>query len=811
MATFERITAPRKRIVTYGKSARRRLPEYNLASLDLRTHTSEFTKHEVPVAPLQSGYQSPIAIEQSLPSNKTTTGASVRANIFDVSSSEDEVAPSILRPLPKFVEKMIPEHKKRLPNNAGTEVLQEQKRRKFSPLRQIPKPSVVSKTASKKPSSRSTSQVPPPQQQRPQPLVGSKIASRPKLNTKIKSTKEVESPLQGPGTPQRAKSENKIKNGSISKHISPKGLQIWKGILESSEESDGDDAMVGGVAKFSKPSKLAQGRSPAPRVLFKPAGVSKSTKSPHKPSRRRLIDTLVEQAPEDEDSSDMDEVGVEVEVETTQDQDMDDVQDPILMDSMFTRPQSRSPETLNPSMSAPASQSSQNVGPKFTYSRQRSMLAEGDFMDQLAFDMPSRPIADPSGRRGSIPRLKPLASFHEENEVDEAAAGSSIRTVHELRQAGANSRFLDEVEDLIDRIGSPVTPQSSMRRSALLDLGSKLKDKTFARQFRAAGTEQRLFVHLGKETDVIAGSIIVSLVLALCVDGSMPHIVAQLRRQGITRLLPRLLSSENSILLLAKDRKNNMSKVSQSLLADHHKFLLQLPAWEELQPEVLSPRTIALKCLELMVRQTRESGDFGDIISEELTSNLFHILKSVEDEEAWNLPKGREAIDLYLTLSTLESHSLLARTAINKSVWLNDYLPIIATSLNVALQQPIDDFGQLQTLTLRLTLNVTNKNPKACDVFATESLMRTTGQVIVSKFQKMAHLSTEEEIHIAVDHLILLLGAMINFAAWSSSARLSLQSLSSEANDPLNGMIMLFVDNREKTFEVRSSISRCTF
>jgi Wings apart-like protein regulation of heterochromatin len=256
--------------------------------------------------------------------------------------------------------------------------------------------------------------------------------------------------------------------------------------------------------------------------------------------------------------------------------------------------------------------------------------------------------------------------------------------------------------------------------------------------------------------------------------------------------------------LLSKDRKSNMSKVAQSLLTEHADYLLKLPIWEELQPKTISPRTVGLKCVELMVRQTREAGNAGDLISKELTTKLFSILKSGSDESSWELPSGKEAVDFCLALSTLESHSIAARTLQDESIWISDYLPIIADTLEVALTKPMDDFGVLQILLLRLTLNVTNNNPKASEVFAREPLMAVMGQVIVKKFKKILRFLTEEDFSAAVDHLILVLGVMINFAEWSSDARDSLQSLQGGLDDPLDNMVQLFVDNQESTSMVKT-------
>lgn len=361
---------------------------------------------------------------------------------------------------------------------------------------------------------------------------------------------------------------------------------------------------------------------------------------------------------------------------------------------------------------------------------------------------------------------------------------------------------MDEVDDLLDRIGSPNGSQPSSRRSGLLDMASQLKDKNFARQFRSNHIEQRLFVHLGQETDIITGYVLVFILLTVLVDGSVPPFVTQLRRQGITRLLIRLLDVQAGIIAVAKDRKSNTTKIAQKMISDHHEHVLKLPIWEDLQPATLSPRTMALKCLEVMVRQTREAGNANDIFSKELTTNLFMIAKNPSEESAWQLPKSREAIDFYLALSALESHSIRARTVQDETIWLTNYLPIISNTLFLALSRPLDSFGVLQVLILRLTLNVTNNNPRATEVFARHDLMAAMGQVIVAKLEQISRFMIEEELSVAVDHLVLVLGALINFAEWSPAARECLHSLSGLNQDHLTAMIRIFTENHERMSEV---------
>jgi hypothetical protein len=861
MATFEDVIVPRKKIATYGKAVRRRIPDYNfgtqpkaperkqsetLASRSpsitiadpkkLKSVTRTSPSKTPPSAPAikanvfdvpssddearpptpkpapKVGTRPMKSVPRTSPFKSPPPAPAAKTNVFDVPSSDDEAAPPTPKPAPKAAPRQIKNTTQKGTTSMGSSTsvamdAERRKRVKLSPMRALVQKPSPSKPPARLPIPDSTAHASKQLQRslgvghtstiatRPKPAVVHRKADIPRTPRKISPSPQRLAPAPNTPSPKLDADPDMMDVDTPARYISPRGLQMWKELLDPLDVEEASEIVRGEEI-------LRDGKSTAQlfsKTLAKPAGVTKHTQKNSKTlPRRRLIDSLVEQITNHDDIED-DESDLE---------ESDIISEPDVMLGVFnTQDRSRS-QSLVPELPPPptltASQGSQNAGPKFTYSRQRSMLAEEDLMAQLALDMPIQPAQTSNGRRprrGSIPVLKPLQNFNEEAE-DEDGAATAIRSVHELRQAGANNRFLDEIEDLLDRIGNPSSPPSSMRRSGLLDLASKVKDKNFVRQFRANGVEQRLFVHLGQETDLIAGFLMVAILMAVLFDASMPHIVAQLRRQGITRLLIRLLESQTSIVSLSKDRKSNMSKVAQSLILEHQDFILKIPLWEDLLPEVISSRTIGLKCLELMVRQTREAGNSGDIISKELTTKLFAILKSASEESSWELPKGKQAIDFYLALSALESHSIVARTVHDESIWISDYLPIIADALEVALKRPANEFGPLQGLILRLTLNVTNNNPTASDVFAKSSLMAVMGQVIVTKFKKILRFLTEEDFSVAVDHLILVLGVMINFAEWSAPARESLQNLQGEDNDPLESMVLLFVENKMRTSEV---------
>ncbi|TGO31056.1 hypothetical protein BPAE_0002g01500 [Botrytis paeoniae] len=718
--------------------------------------------------------------------------ASQTSTMYDVPLSEDDEPPSASNNLSKLPPKVT--QKQSTIGNAKHSIttesanvksveMSERKKRKLSPAEQPRRePSKLAATLSKVPprpkirqAKPSTDTLPKRQVVHAKPVMES-ILTKPAVHRGLQKQNNKTPVQQRPRSSASTGSAASLRlAASPGRHIYPKATKLWDALDNETPETTMSSADELSLV-VSTPKRVY----PIVRKLSKTAAFAKPA---NLTPRKRLIDSLVEQTPrEDLDDEDDDDN------ESGNEHDNSQLEDHF-QHLNNSRAQSLAPEVPTFTAPAQASQGPPIAGPKFTYSRQRSMLVEEDMMEQFAFDMPLETPQSSQRRRGSIPSLKPLSSFREEEQQEDEAASTAIRTIHELRQAGANSRFADEVEDLLDRIGRPSIKLSSMRRSGLLDLGLKMKDKAFVRQFRAHGAEQRLFIDIGQEADIVSGFLMTSLITPILAEGSAPLVVSQLQQQGIAKLLGRLISVEKSFVSVIKERKTNMSKMAQKSMAAYHDSLLSIPAWKDLSPRELSPRTLALKCLELMVRQCREAGDASDIISEELNTSLFEILKLSNSDAAWDFPHGTEAVDFYLTLSTLESHSLVSRIAQDETIWIHQLLPIIGNTLNTALNRPLESFGEQQILALKLTVNVTNHNPKACDAIVDSDLMFTILCIIVAKFKSMSSLWAEEEIVVAVDNLILLIGAMINFALWSTKALQNINDFAGTGRDPLDELV----------------------
>jgi hypothetical protein len=576
----------------------------------------------------------------------------------------------------------------------------------------------------------------------------------------------------------------KERNRSNSTVTIPKGTEMWNGLLGKDYVSE-------------MKATLSQNTPVEDRYSKETAGnMERNQLSP----RKRLIDSLHEKSqsfvPTGHSSPSLEEEVLERTAPI-----------PISTNTLYRRGELKLPTNFQQvaegaeagSILESGNQASQASGPKITYSHQRSILVEQDIPEDISFSLPLHESL-PCNRRhnpgGSYPFPASVRSLHMRGDADEEQACVTIRTIHELRQAGANRRFIDAMEDLLDRIENPST-----RRSGLLDLAQKMEEKDFHHKFFSNGMEHRLYPHLEQERDVISGFLILSLLITLLDLGTTPMAIVH-RLQGMNRLLVHLLDVKDNVIAVAKDRRSNMSKYSQMALSCQVQSLLSLRVWKDLRVESASPRTVALRFLELLVRQSRKSSYTGAIISSELTEKIFSILKMHSRNGSWDLPTGQDLVDIQLALSTLESHSLNAVTNLDDSTLVDYYLPIVRSILESTLKSPSDEIKVLQVSVVRLTLNATNNSPGASDVFATPETMHVIGQALVTNFNLLSKFMTEEERIKLVDHLVLMSGVMMNFAECSVAARRCFHELKDSGQDPLDDLVNIFVDNLEKTFEV---------
>ncbi|KAJ3573508.1 hypothetical protein NPX13_g4673 [Xylaria arbuscula] len=530
---------------------------------------------------------------------------------------------------------------------------------------------------------------------------------------------------------------------------------------------------------------------------------SKPTRKP----RKRLIDVLAEQ-----ESSDVDELD-----EDMSDAQMTASQNPLSQLSNITDVDSSSllETPKSKTKTAPATgtrtftRSSSAL--KFTYGQGRKVLEEeDDLLESLVLpsDSYSRRRLELGGPKKPTSAMDTF-DFNDGDDETTNSPSSKLRGIHELRQAGANSRVADAMQDLVDQIGKPGAngPSLSSRRAALLQVVEKMRDKTFIREFRDHGVDSIMLKNIAKEGDIICSYLIVSALVMIFAKGSSAHLGSLLRTEQAGPVFARLLSISDDIKKVVKDRKTNLSKRNQNSITGVESLLRELNIWDGDQPLFVSPRNLAIKCLQLLIAQDVSIGGDQNIITDVVTRSLFQVLSDASrNSDYWNYPKTAQSIELCGALSVLDVHAVsMTATRGGDSEWALEHLSIIANAFHTSLQTPAHDRNTLEGLILKLTINVTNNNLAAPDIFASNGLLPALAASISRNFDEALALTAQNVWADGIlDGLVLQLGILINFAEHSELVRRIVNECEYEERQPVKELIRLFIENHRRTGEADS-------
>ncbi|KAI9797540.1 MAG: hypothetical protein M1833_005451 [Piccolia ochrophora] len=611
-----------------------------------------------------------------------------------------------------------------------------------------------------------------------------------------------------PATPPRqSKSDRAI--------TSPRQASLWDQLLDGRSGPESVDLPRLGAARSSAGTRAkSQPRSEATLKSTKsePTRLARGDQySAFKP-RRRLIDSLTRGPPTGDDlledatvhspSKDVEFlVGVNDHPNTRE-----ETKDQLL--SVASDQAITFDEAIGSQPSAPhVVCSGDQEGPKVTYARQRSYLTESASDDhaflETSFDELSG-MSTQKRRRGENINLVPAGTLQKlsgDADTVEGASEAGIRSIHELRHAGGNKKFLDESEALFEDIDDRSTSAFSRRRSALLDVAAKLADKQYTSQFVARGMEYRLFHNLDEEHDVVTSFILASLIVILVQGNTASHLVQFVRRQGAVNMLMRLIIVDKDIGQIVKDRSRNMSKASQAQVTDYATTVLQSLAWKSEKPAKLSPRTIGLRSMELLVRQSREAGVTEKFMRDEAITHLIRLLPSRVEHGSLSTLSVQQMHDVQTTLTILESYVIDAGLTTRAN---EPHIPPIMDCFLWIFRAEGSQSRQAQLPMLRLILNMTNNNQSTSSLAATPAVLEHLIALIVGDFGSVGSSLNDEERSFTLDRLILALAAMINFSEWNDSVRGRVLSQRVNQRSLLDELLDLFLAGLDKAFEAES-------
>ncbi|KAF4964116.1 hypothetical protein FSARC_7946 [Fusarium sarcochroum] len=433
---------------------------------------------------------------------------------------------------------------------------------------------------------------------------------------------------------------------------------------------------------------------------------------------------------------------------------------------------------------------------KYTYGQSRSILSESSSKLSEPGVGTSMPTAEEELDALLATPPEPINpdpfAMDDDDDLDEDGdVRPAIKSVHELRRAGANNRFADEMEDLLARIGTPSSASSSMRRNALLELSQKLQRKEFISQFRDHATRDKVAANIGQEEDILSGFALSAVLVTFLNFSPAAHLLQQLIDDGLGKLLCILLRVPEDIDEIAS-RKMRISKTSRATLSEVKKTLTKLNIWQGRRPEQLSPRTLALQLLNMVCQ--RVDAMHSSLVVKDVEGDLEPII-----DHCVSANPRTDAV-FALVVSILESQSGLAMGDENEITWIAQQTTQVARFLENSLQQWPDKPGNIETAILKLSINMSNTTHGAA-AFSDKILLLSLSKCILSGFKSaldaLSNRRLKEETY---DGLLLLLGVAINVLEHCAPARENI------VGEQLDGLVTVYLQNQALMREVSITI-----
>ncbi|SCV31330.1 uncharacterized protein FFFS_02994 [Fusarium fujikuroi] len=430
---------------------------------------------------------------------------------------------------------------------------------------------------------------------------------------------------------------------------------------------------------------------------------------------------------------------------------------------------------------------------KFTYGQSRSILTESSSkLSEPSQEKPMTVEEELDALLATPPEptnADPFAMDDSDDADGDGGTRPAIKSVHELRRAGANNRFADEMEDLLARIGTPGSSSSSLRRGALLELSQKLQNKDFISQFRDHATRDKVAANIGQEQDIICGFALSAVLVSFLHFSPAAHLLQQLVDDGLGQMLSVLLRVPEDIDELASGRLR-LAKTTRASLSEVKTTLRKMNIWHGRRPEKLSPQTLALQLLNVVCQ--RIDAMHSSVVVKDVEDDLETVLSHCTSTN----PRTDAATALIISI--LESQSGLAMNDANEFTWIAQQSHQVARILENSLQQWPDKLGNIEVAILKLSINMSNTTHGAA-AFSDVILLSSLSKCILSGFKSaldaMSNRRLKEETY---DGLLLVLGMTINILEHCAPARENITGAQ------LDGLVKVYLQNQALMLEADS-------
>ncbi|KAJ5928011.1 hypothetical protein N7466_006967 [Penicillium verhagenii] len=445
-------------------------------------------------------------------------------------------------------------------------------------------------------------------------------------------------------------------------------------------------------------------------------------------------------------------------------------------------------------------------GSKVTYARQRSflddlILDDGPTGMNLAAGVEQNdPLGDidrPNPSVGPRPRLFTIAEPSNDD--------GTVRSIHELRQAGGNARYRGAIEAIFEDIEDNHISTSG-RCNAFVQLCSKLLDTNLARQFLECNFDKRLVDLLSKDLDLTSSSLALCAYDLCAIGRPLPYILASAAWPKLLDISLPLLDVQDDLLAMARAPPQKISKATQ-LSIQHILPQLKSRLLLDIDAAKLSPCFLALQCLRTTIVAVQEKGENPTGPSVPFLRRLVNLMLSTNSylRKSSNNTSALNSQALILGLSILEAHTTSGGPLQRDH---RDVLVSIASLyslLSVGSEDPVNTTSQsIRNLYIRVILNVTNSHPGLCDDFATPEMIGELAAIAITKFADLAQEPFVQDNNNSLDTVILALGALINLTEQSETSRVIFLNPEISDRPLLDQLLDLFSVHFDSTSEAHS-------
>lgn len=442
-------------------------------------------------------------------------------------------------------------------------------------------------------------------------------------------------------------------------------------------------------------------------------------------------------------------------------------------------------------------------GSLITYAKQRSHLADDNIESALMLDIPmevpERPSATARRVGKSAPAMKSSAYDQEDSEEGHA---SGLRTIHELRAGGRNTRMMGEIEDLMGEIADHATSARSRRRGSLLDLTTKLLDKSFAEQIVSYGFENALIAECKTLTDAPSDFLLATGLLLILSSDPPGHTIENF--QEAIPFFGRLLGEIANVARVVKERRSNMSRSAQGdVLALAEKVKTHECLWGNDQPSSITSRTIGLKALDYTIGKLRKTGNTSELLNAETLTLLIPKagFTGLDDDTS-------KAFEANIIISILEGLKTLSAA----SSWPFPCIAAISTLPAVFASSWPSAPPHTKWLAYRLCANITNDTSVERSTFTENDAVRHLMTDVVSSFEILHEetppsssttaTSPDSKAELTLDLLVLAIGTLINLTEHSALAQR--QAIQPAALPSLRSVVQIFQQGQQRALEAAS-------